>query len=44
VKFPRIAFFKISHANTELIYWIISVGLLQIIIIAGLIFRLVGKI
>jgi len=44
MKLPRIAVFKISRSNAELIYWIIGMGLLQTTIIAGLIFRLAGKI
>lgn len=44
MKLPRIAFFKISRSSAELIYWIIGMGILQTTIIAGLFFRLAGKI
>ena len=36
--------FKIAETKAELIRWVVAVGLLQITIIAGLIFRLTGKI
>lgn len=35
---------KIAETKAELIRWVVAVGLLQITIIAGLIFRLTGKI
>src|SRR5450759_779995 len=34
---------KIAETKAELIRWVVAVGLLQITIIAGLIFRLTGK-
>jgi hypothetical protein len=34
---------KIAENKAELIRWVVGVGLLQITIIAGLIFRLAGK-
>lgn len=34
---------KIAETKAELIRWVVGVGLLQITIIAGLIFRLAGK-
>lgn len=35
---------KIAETKAELIRWVVAVGLLQITIIAGLIFRLTGKV
>jgi hypothetical protein len=35
---------KIAETKAGLIHWVVAVGLLQITIIAGLIFRLTGKI
>ena len=35
---------KIAETKAELIRWVVGVGLLQITIIAGLLFRLTGKI
>ncbi|SJM96003.1 hypothetical protein CRENPOLYSF2_820004 [Crenothrix polyspora] len=35
---------KIAENKTELIRWVVTVGLLQITVIAGLVFRLTGKI
>lgn len=35
---------KIAENKAELIRWVVGVGLLQITIIAGLMFRLTGKI
>ena len=35
---------KIVETKAELIRWVVGVGLLQITIIAGLLFRLTGKI
>jgi hypothetical protein len=34
---------KIAETKSELIRWVVGVGLLQITIIAGLVFRLAGK-
>jgi hypothetical protein len=35
---------KIAETKADLIRWVVGVGLLQITIIAGLLFRLTGKI
>jgi hypothetical protein len=35
---------RIAETKAELIRWVVAVGLLQITIIAGLIFRLTGKV